>query len=161
MQVSSGISPGKLWDMEAPHGLSSAVGALGSDPEASETGLRLRLHAKESILRNITEECISTAESTRVQPYKKEGLKKLTDGSGAHLWREPQSKDVPGWRGPVAVVKLYGGRNKVIVERRGLPRLVPIRHLRPHVGFCVGYYRSFLIATTWSTQPNKSNTSNH
>ena len=60
---------------------------------------------------------------------------RLTPDSRIDLWREPDSKDDPGWRGPATMIKSYPESNKFIVTWRGYPMLVPLRHVRPHMGF--------------------------
>ena len=54
-------------------------------PEAAVAAFRLRPEAKECILQSMVEDCA-----------------KLVDGARVDLWREPDSKDDPGWRGPAS-----------------------------------------------------------
>eukprot|EP00959_Pyramimonas_sp_CCMP1952_P324847 6799594-Pyramimonas_sp.AAC.1 len=51
------------------------------------------------------------------------------------LWRKPSAKDQSGWRGPAEMVRCMSRENKAIIIWRGHPMLVPLRHIRPHIGF--------------------------
>jgi hypothetical protein len=50
------------------------------------------------------------------------------------LFREPESKDDLGWRGPGVLLKVMPDNSKAIVEWNGYPYLLPMRFLRPHIG---------------------------
>ena len=39
------------------------------------------------------------------------------------------------WRGPAEVIKPMRSQGKAIVQWRGYPMLIPLRHCRPHIGF--------------------------
>ncbi len=127
-----GHQPKELYDPEN-RSLSSVTGALTSTPDYIETAIRLRLHAKDCILQSIVEDRLARADNTRIQQYKPEDMAKLKDGSEIDLWKEPEGKDIPGWRGPAELVKLY--TEKAIIVWKGHPMMVPIRHIKPHVNF--------------------------
>ena len=130
----TGTPPRELYDHENP-GLAAQLGAIESVPDAVETSIRLRMAAKDAINQSIVEDRIAKAHNTRVQQPRPEDAARLTEGAKIDLWREPDSKDDPGWRGPADLVKNYAPDNKAIVVWRGYPMLVPLRHIRPHVGF--------------------------
>ena len=129
-----GYYPTELYDPENA-GIASASGVLETPADAMEVALRLRLAAKDAILQSIVEDRIARAHNTRVQQHRPEDRLKLVDGASVDLWREPDGKDDPGWRGPAELVKAYPDGSKAVVNWRGHIMLVPLRHLRPHVGF--------------------------
>ena len=133
-QALLGYQPRELYDPEA-NTITSLTSALDVQPDAMETALRLRLEAKDYILQAVVEDRIARASNTRVQQHRPEEMAKLVDGARIDLWREPDTKDDPGWRGPAELVKRYPDGGRCIVEWRGHVMLVPIRHVRPHVGF--------------------------
>ena len=116
-------------------GITSVTSALDAQPDAMETALRLRLEAKDAILQSVVEDRIARANNTRIQQYKPEDKAKLKDGSKVDLWREPDTKDDPGWRGPCELIKVYADGGRCVVDWRGHVMLVPLRHVRPHIGF--------------------------
>ena len=91
--------------------------------------------AKDCILQSVVEDSIARAANTRVQQHKPEDMAKLVEDAKVDLWREPTTKEDPGWRGPAQLIKKYPSGAKAVVDWRGHCMLVPIRHLRPHVGF--------------------------
>eukprot|EP00959_Pyramimonas_sp_CCMP1952_P231899 4846311-Pyramimonas_sp.AAC.1 len=129
-----GYQPRELYDPEVKT-ISAAAGALETAPDAIEVAIRLRMMAKEAIPQSFVEDRLAVAQNTKMQKFKLEGRAKIIDGAKADLWREPDSKDDPGWRGPCEVIKVYQDGSKAVVDWRGHIMLVPIRHLHPHVGF--------------------------
>ena len=84
---------------------------------------------------HIVKDRMARAENTKIQQYKPEDLAKLIDGSNIDIWREPEHKNETGWRGPAELIKLCESDNKGIVQWRGMPIMIPINHMRPHIGF--------------------------
>ena len=62
-------------------------------------------------------------------------LDKLTASKPIDIWREPNSKGESGWRGPAKMIKPLRSDGKAIVQWRGYPMIIPLRHCRPHIGF--------------------------
>ena len=50
------------------------------------------------------------------------------------LWRMPDKKDASGWRGPCELLDISHKDNTAIVKHQSIPYIVPLRHIRPHVG---------------------------
>ena len=50
------------------------------------------------------------------------------------LWRMPDKKDASGWRGPCELLDISRKDNTAIVKHQSIPYIVPLRHIRPHVG---------------------------
>ena len=50
------------------------------------------------------------------------------------LWRMPDRKDASGWRGPCELLDISHKDNTAIVKHQSIPYIVPLRHIRPHVG---------------------------
>ena len=133
-QALTGVQPRELYDPENKS-VSASSGAIESVPDAIETAIRLRLHAKDCILQAVVEDRLAKANNTRNQIFKPEDIAKLVDGAKIDLWREPDEKCETGWRGPAELVRLYRGEGKAIVNWRGHAMMVPLRHVKPHVGF--------------------------
>ena len=53
---------------------------------------------------------------------------------GVDLHRFPDHKDDPGWRGPYDLLDISPQDNTAIVKHQSMPYIVPLRHIRPHVG---------------------------
>eukprot|EP00973_Karenia_brevis_P051296 7125953-Karenia_brevis.AAC.1 len=51
-----------------------------------------------------------------------------------------------GWRGPAEIIKIYRESGKAVVTWRGMPLLVPCRHVRPHIGFTWLFFKDFVGA---------------
>jgi len=130
----TGSQPTELYDPEN-RAISATAGAVSNTPDAMEIAIRLRMHAKDCILQSVVEDRLAVAENTKVRQYKPEDLAKIVDGSKIDIWREPEDKGEPGWRGPAELVRLYREDGKGIVQWRGLPLMIPLRHMRPHVLF--------------------------
>ena len=129
-----GFHPRELYDFENP-GVQSVASAVSTTPDAMEQALRLRLLAKDCVLKSVVEDRLARAANTKTHQHKPEDVAKMSaDGCQVDLWREPDSKDDPGWRGPASMVKLHPDKRKAVVDWRGHVMTVPIRHLRPHVG---------------------------
>ncbi len=128
-----GYYPSDLYDQENA-GIASASGVLETPADAMEVALRLRLDAKDAIFHSIVKDRVARTDNTRIQQRKPEDRAKLQDGVKVDLWREPDPKDDPGWRGPAELIKVYTDGNKGIVNWRGHIMLVPLRRIRPHVG---------------------------
>ena len=136
-----GYFPSDLYDPENA-GIASATGILETPADAMEVALRLRLLAEDAILQSVVEDRIARAHNTKIQQHRPEDRAKLVDGAKVDLWREPDAKDDPGWRGPAELIKAYPDGAKAVVNWRGHIMLVPLRHLRPHVGFVWLAHRS-------------------
>ena len=102
-QALPGQQPLELYDFEN-NGTSASAPCLDTTPFPIEQATHLRLHSKDAVIQATVEDRIARARNTRVHQYKPEELAKLTEGARVDLWREPLSKDDPGWRGP-AVTK--------------------------------------------------------
>ena len=133
-QALLGFEPRDLYSMDSAS-LCSYKDANSSVPDRIESHIRGRLLAKSAITEGIVEHQLSAAANTKVQQYSGEMVEKLQNGSRIDIWREPEQKDQTGWRGPAEMIKLNATENKAIVEWRGNPMLIPLRHCRPHVGF--------------------------
>ena len=110
-QALTGCQPRELYD---PHNssLAAVTGAMESTPDYIERSIRLRLHAKDSILQSVWEDRWTRAENTKVQQLLPEDLSKLVDGAKIDIWREPDQKGEPSWRGPAELLRLYRSDNK-------------------------------------------------
>ena len=134
-QALTGTQPPELYDREN-QGFSASTGVLQKQPDFIETALRVRLHCKDCTLQAIIEERLAKADKTRVQRHTPEDLARLENGTKIDIWRKIESKSDPvGWRGPAELVRLYKDDGKAIVEWKGWPMLLPLRHIRPHAGF--------------------------
>lgn len=144
----TGTQPRELYGPDN-HSLSASSGAIEKTPDAIEVSIRLRMHSKDCILQTICEDRYSRAENIRVQQYKPEDIAKLVDGAEIDIWREPDEKNEPGWRGPAELIRLYRSDGKGTIQCRGVPMMIPLRHMRPHIGF-VWWLRSTQV--TLATQ---------
>ena len=117
-------------------GLATHLGVLESQPNSVENSVRLRLASTDCILQSAVEERIAIANSTKTQQHTAADLEKLKDGAKVDLWREPDSKDDPGWHGSCDLIKNFSSDNKAIATWKGWPMLVPFRHIRPHLVLC-------------------------
>ena len=59
-------------------------------------------------------------------------LKPLQDE--VDLYRLPDHKDDPGWRGPCDLLDISFKDNTAIVKHQSMPYIVSLRHIRPHMG---------------------------
>ena len=114
-QAVFGYVPACLYDPEVD-AIGPVIDAASPTPDVLELALRCRLQAKEAILQSIVEDRLARAQHTKVHQHKPEDLAKLVDGATIDLWREPDSKDEEGWRGPATLLKLYRDRSRTIVE---------------------------------------------
>ena len=109
--------------------------ARSTKPDAIETAVRMRLLAKDAIIQSVIEHRISESANSKVQQYTPEQISQLKPGTRVDIFREPESKEISGWKGPADLLHLDPSNNKAIVQWRGHPMGLPLRHVRPHVGF--------------------------
>ena len=133
-QALLGYEPRDLYTIDN-QSLGASTDALSSAPDNVESRVRARLYAKEAITQAVIEHRIAEAHNTRVQQYSPADLASLAPGKKLDLWREPEDKSQTGWRGPVESLKLQRDAGTIIIEWKGHPLLVPLRLVRPHVGF--------------------------
>ena len=79
---------------------------------------------------------------------------KIVPGSQVDLWRQPEQKDIPGWRGPAVVMDVDTEANNVSVKWQGRMLGIPLRQVRPHVGYALAYmlfYQHLYFASPCST----------
>ena len=129
-----GYTPRDMYDPDN-RTVCAAAGAMETAPDAIECGIRLRMAAKEAILQSVVEDRIATANNTKIQQYSSDQVARLTEGAKCDIWRLPDNKDDPGWRGPADLIKKYIDDSKCVVVWRGHPMLLPLRHVRPTIGF--------------------------
>ncbi|CAK0840390.1 unnamed protein product, partial [Prorocentrum cordatum] len=130
-QVVLGFTPNDYYDLEATT-LDSVQSADVSCPDPFEAAVRLRLLAKAEMARAIVEDRVARANRTRVQQHGPE--QELKVGESVDIYRVPDRKDQPGWRGQAELVKISEGT--AIVVWNGVPYILPVRYLRRHlVGF--------------------------
>ena len=79
---------------------------------------------------------LAAAEHTRPQ---KIDLEKLKPGVQVDLWRQPERKDIPGWRGPAILISVDNGINAGTIKWQGRHMSIPLRHIRLHIGFVLAY----------------------
>ena len=87
------------------------------------------MHAKQNTLQSVVEQRIARANTSRPQKLDLSKLKPNEDE--VDLFRIPDRKDQSGWRGPCDLLHL--GKDTAIVRHQGVPYIVPIRHIRPHI----------------------------
>jgi len=133
-QALIGYEPRDLFSMENKN-LSATSGSVASRPDYLESSMRARLLAKEAIVQAIIEHRIAEAANSKHQQYDPQQLEKMEDGQKVDLWREPEDKSTSGWRGPAETLRLYRKHGKAVIMWKGFPMLVPLRHIRPHIGF--------------------------
>ena len=56
-------------------------------------------------------------------------------GTLVDIYRRPNTKDTPGWRGPASLIDVNEMPGTAIVTWQGRPYCLPLRHVRPHKGF--------------------------
>ena len=133
-QAVLGYEPRDLYSMDN-EALSAYKDARSTLPDAIESAIRLRLMAKEAIVAAIIENRISECANSKVQQYTPEEVAKLVPGTKVDIYREPESKEISGWKGPADLIHTIPAENKAVVQWRGHPMGLPLRHVRPHVGF--------------------------
>ena len=133
-QAVLGYEPRDLYSMDNT-ALSAYKDARSTKPDSIETAIRMRLLAKESIIQSVIEHRIAESANTKVQQYSPEEVAKLTPGSKVDIFREPESKETSSWKGPADLIHTIPREGKAVVQWRGHPYGLPLRHIRPHVGF--------------------------
>ena len=116
------------------HGTNSTLaidGARDTTPDTFESYLRLRMLAKAAVQKAVIEQRIAEANNTKIQILSDVAkLRPLQDF--VDLYRVPDRKDSPGWRGPCDLLDINLKENVAIVKHQSMPYIVPLRHVRPH-----------------------------
>ena len=129
-----GYEPRDTYDLDNTS--KAATGdASSANADFIESTIRGRLLAKGAIIQSIIEHRIAESANSKTQQVSQETLSRLAPGASIDLWRQPDTKDQTGWKGPGEMLKLYRESGKVVIMWRGVPMLIPLRHVRPHVGF--------------------------
>ena len=122
-----GILPRGFYDDESV-GIMASAGALQTDLTVFEKALRVRQLSLSAVQQAIVED--RTARANRTRSHRLDTASLVPGTTEVDLYREVQG-DV-GWRGPALLLKLDADEGVAIVEYRGRPYLVAIRHIRPH-----------------------------
>ena len=122
-----GILPRGFYDDESV-GIMAAAGALQTDLTVFEKAMRVRQLSLSAVQQAIVED--RTARANRTRSHRLDTASLVPGTTEVDLYREVQG-DV-GWRGPALLLKLDADEGVAIVEYRGRPYLVAIRHIRPH-----------------------------
>ena len=134
-QALLGFEPRDTYDLENKSHAATSTASAVANVDFIESTIRGRLLAKEAIIQAIIEHRIAESANSKTQQVEQTTLAKLSPGSQIDLWREPEAKDQTGWKGPGEMLKLYREDGKAVIMWRGVPMLLPLRHVRPHVGF--------------------------
>ena len=69
--------------------------------------------------------------------------------------RRTLGKGDTGWHGPADLLEISPDKSKAIVVWQDMPLLLPIRHIRKHIGFLqqLYTYNQFLHHTDYTTTP--------
>ena len=106
--------------------------SLGAAPDASETCRRLGATAERAVQRAASEGRIVGANDATVQVNSDAAKQRpLQDFVG--VFRVPDQKGAPGWRGPIDPLDIDLKENAAIAMHLSMPRVVPLRHARPRV----------------------------
>ena len=70
-------------------------------------------------------------------------LTEVAVGMPVDIYRTPERKDVPGWRGPAVVMDVDKEANNVSVKWQGRILGIPLRHVRKHIGFVIAFIALF------------------
>ena len=100
--------------------------------DVAEIASTIRLHCKSATMKTIAETRLAQSVSTKPQQIQLTGDQ---HGQLVDLFRAPNPRDVPGWRGPAVLLDLNRADNSAIVKWQGRPYTIPLRHLREHRGF--------------------------
>ena len=134
-QALLGVPPRDLYEGNS-EALDSYIGSVESEPDAMERVLRLRLLAKDAIIQTIIEDRIARANNTRTQT---QHVAELVVGPKTRdIYRSPDRRVLgqggSGWHGPADLLEVSPDNSKAIVKWQGMPLLLPIRHIRKHIG---------------------------
>ena len=124
-QALLGFEPRDLYNIDNTS-VASTSGAESAQPDFVETSIRARLLAKEAIIQAIIEHRIAESANSKTQQVHPETLAKMQPGSSIDIWREPESKDQTGWKGPAEMLRLYRDSGKAVVMWRGIHMLIPL-----------------------------------
>ena len=133
-QAVLGFEPRDLYTID-DDSLCAYKDARSTRPDAIECAMRQRLLAKDCIIQAVIEHRIAESANTKVQQYTPEQISTLTPGCQVDIFHEPESKEISGWKGPADLIHIAPRDNKAIVQWRGHPMGLPLRHVRPHIGF--------------------------
>ena len=106
------------------------------DEDYLERSVRNRMLATSAILRSVAEHRMVEANKSRPQQVDEA---KLTTGSQGDIYRAPDRKDVPGWKGSAELLKLDTETGGATIIYQGRPFLVPMRHIRQHIGLTLAH----------------------
>ena len=124
--------PQRGWYTPDSTTLEAAQGALTKKPDYIETMIRTRLLAKQAIIQGVIQDRMAQAVAMKQHAHKPE---LLMPGTAVDIWRKPDRKDEPGWRGPAELISLRRSAGSAIVEHQGKPLIIPLHQLRRHILF--------------------------
>jgi hypothetical protein len=124
----------EIWEADNPAIFPLPLEVAGAD--ALEIATRTRISAKAATLQTIAEDRLTRANSSK--PHALDD-KQPEPGHLIDIFRNPTTKDIPGWRGPAVLLDLddYGSAT---VKWQGRPFSIPLRHIRNHVGFALALF---------------------
>jgi hypothetical protein len=124
-----GINPREFFEIDNP---SPEQPFDTGAADAASRAASIRHLARATTLQTVAEQRLAAAHRTRPTQVDTAALKvhDLVD-----LYRNPSPKDAPGWRGPAVLLDLDTTVGTAALRWQGRVLDVPLRHVRPHVGY--------------------------
>ena len=129
-----GQNPRGMYEMDC-EAVVAHEGALAQSPDVFESYLRMRLYSKLRMQESVIEYRLAQAQNRASQKVSLGDLIPLV--TPVDLFRVPQHKGESGWRGPCKLLDISPNDNCATVQHQSVPYMVPLRHVRLHIGYAV------------------------
>ena len=121
-----GFIPKDFHDVE-----NSSLDVIANPQDACDNAISVRQIAKASTLKTIAERRLSLADRTH---HQSQDLTKFKPGLLVDLYRTPDRKEAPGWRGPAILLDIDDKVGTASLKWQGRSFDISLRMIREHVG---------------------------